>query len=614
MKKKLIFFIFLLMLLAGGLWIRSVYSAPFQKAFSSRYSSGIHPHLPIAIYYHPRVIIVKIPAVQPWVNTGVVLSPGEEVHITASGTINDGSMYAQNATSGPQGLGKIGPGGHSCTSNLHNPQPDPYLVSDVPCESLVGYIGQTPPPAPISPPEGFEVGPSVSFRAKQVGTLYLSVNDNYFPDNSGYFRAVIQIQSSSQPSQQPYSQPSQQPYPGGAPVLFKMTPISGPPGTIITFIGKDFGTGRGRVIFTSQNSILRVTRVESPILFWSSTRITVKIPENLTNGFYNPSLFTARQQKPVGPGTMGSWPLFQVIGGTNPHNVTPGQSRFGSSGRKFYTAEAQGNSGSTGSSAPSWNAAYAFSQRPPGNPFTSLSAAQLMANSSYPIPNVSASATSFTIVFYGNQSNYRINAPSVRGNPPAAVYRPMGGEPWIWGWRVVWSTNYNDFVDATGNVNSPLYALNQSRSGPGSGQLNSDTWYTDIDATYSPDPPGTTSATGNGNDPGLQGITITGAPGVPNSSIQPNTKYYFGIFRILANLAPGESIIDPLNSLGYPAWYLNYTVPGGGPAGFDTWCSQPSTGSVCGWSLQALPFISGEVTTANQNSGSNEGGKWWHIK
>ena len=253
---------------------------------------------------------------------------------------------------------------------------------------------------------------------------------------------------------------------------------------------------------------------------------------------------------------------------------------------------------------------YTFKNRPPGEPFTNESAAKLMANTSNPIPRVSASATSFTVVFYGNESDFR----STRsGGPPPRTYAPMiYGNPWIWGWRVVWSTNSNDLANALYNVNSPLYVYNKSTSSPGSGQLNSDTWYTDIEATYSPDPPGNVI---NGNDPGLQGISISDAPGVAGSSIRPDTTYYFGIVRILANLTPHETITSPLNSLGYPAWYLGYTIPqsAGGPSGPD-WVAVRSPGSVCGWTIQWSPIVLGQATTTASNTSGPRGTKWNIIR
>lgn len=439
-------------------------------------------------------VTIRIPAIHPWVNTGIRVLSGERINITVTGTINDGSRYAQNATSGPGGLGMVGHGGHSCSSNIHNPQPNPYLVTTVPCESLVGYIGQSPPPSiPISPPAGFEVGQRASFTAAQTGALYLSVNDNYFPDNSGYFTAVIHIQKS----------------------------------------------------------------------------------------YYYPKSF----------------------------HYSPSSSRS-SSGVRAYAQSSAGASSSSGSGS----ASYTFSKRPPGEPFSTLSASQLMANTSYPIPNVSASASSFTIAFYGNESDLRSYKPSTGKNGEPIAYQPMAASnPWIWGWRVVWSTSQSDLTDAVSNPNSPIDVYKENRWGPGSGQLNSDTWYSDIEATYSPDPPGKTI---NGNDPGLQGISITGAPGAAGSSVQPNTTYYFAVIRILANLPPKESMTNPLNSLGYPNFYLNYAIPvsAGGPTGGNDNAAVYSPGSVCGWTIQWGPIITGQVTTASQNESGPTGGRWGHIK
>lgn len=141
---------------------------------------------------------LNIPANQAWVPTGISVSAGQTVSISANGTINDGSIYPQNATSGPAGLGMVSQDGYSCTSNVHNPQPDPYLVAGAPCESLVGFIGQTPPQAPTALSASvFEVGTSDTFTATVSGQLFLSVNDNYFPDNSGAFTVNVATSGTS---------------------------------------------------------------------------------------------------------------------------------------------------------------------------------------------------------------------------------------------------------------------------------------------------------------------------------------------------------------------------------------------------------------------------------
>ncbi|MDA8337464.1 MAG: stalk domain-containing protein [Peptococcaceae bacterium] len=747
---------------------------------------------------------VTVPANQPWTDTGISLTAGEQVTITATGTTNNGSIYS-NAVNGPDGQGVVSADGYSSTAVVHNPQSVPFLATSLPTWSLIGYIGTSPPPStgPIKPPVVFEVGSSDSFTVTTPGEFYLGFNDNTFNGDTGQYQAVITVSApasysytgvwqgqtvnlnlvtnvtveqlpdaklagqitdfqTNEPtgSKPPYyelngeginvwtapaefpgvyvvhngDQGTQPTYgtwtftvssPSPGPVLSGMSPASGPPGTTVTFTGSGLGQEAGSVTFTNQTSNVATSAV---VASWSETKIVCSIPANLQPGMYSPSLTIASGQ-PVGPGTMASWPLFQVTsavsapvsmpstvvfsinsnkytsdGQTATMDVAPfirqgrtylpvrymgyaiGMSKsdiqwdpqsetatFSYAGRTVsftfgvnsyivdgsthtmdvapiivdgrmciparyfgdafaYTVgwsgaaqqvtltkvrktsnanfSTEGNSASSsGSTSGTGTASYTFENRPPGEPFTKESAAELMANTSYPNPSVTASATSFTVAFYGNESDFRSTR---NGGPPPPTYQPMiYGNPWIWGWRVVWSTNQNDLDDALYNVDSPLYVYTKNTSSPGSGQINSDTWYTDIEATYSPDPQGNII---NGNDPGLQGITITDAPGVEGSSIQPDTTYYFGIVRILANLAPNTSINNPLNAMGYPSWYLNHTIPSsaGGPSGPD-WAAVPSPGSVCGWTIQYGSPVYGEATTASSNASGPTGGRWGHI-
>jgi len=750
---------------------------------------------------------ITVPADQPWTATGISLTAGEQVNITATGTTNNGSIYS-NAVNGPDGQGVVSADGYSSTAVVNNPQPVPFLAAGLPTWSLIGYIGTTAPPStgPIKPPAVFEVGSSDSFGVTTPGELYLGFNDNTFSGDTGQYKAVITVSApvssysftgvwqgqtvnltlvtnvtveqlpdarlvgqitnfeTNEPagSKPPFYElngesmnvwtapaefpgmyvvhngeqgnqatygtwtfPASSPGAASGPVLYNMSPVSGPPGTTVTFSGSGLGRETGSVSFTNQSTGVTTS---ATVTSWSDSEIVCSLPANLEPGMYSPSLTTA-SGAPVGPGTMASWPLFQVTaaapasvsmpstvvfrinsdeytsnGQTNTMDVAPfiRQGRtylpvrymgyaigMGSSdinwnpqtetatfnyagqvvsftlGVSSYTVDGithpmdvspvivngrmciparyfgdafgytvgwsgtdqqvtltrgpetnkgsivteQNSASSSGSSSATNTASYTFQNRPPGEPFTKESAAELMANTSNPNPSVTASATSFTVAFYGNASDFRSTR---NGGAPPATYAPMiYGNPWIWGWRVVWSTNPDDLGNALNNVNSPLYVYTKSTSSPGSGQLNSDTWYTDIEATYSPDPPGNVI---NGNDPGLQGISISDAPGVAGSSIQPDTTYYFGIVRILANLAPGESMNSSLNSLGYPAWYLNYAIPqsAGGPTGPD-WDAVPSPGSVCGWTIQYGPIVTGEATTAASTASGPTGGRWGHA-
>jgi len=741
---------------------------------------------------------ITVPAASPWTDTGINLSVGEQVTITATGTTNNGSIYS-NAVNGPDGRGVVSADGYSSTAVVHNPQPVPFLAAGLPTWSLIGYIGTSAPPStgPISPPVVFEVGSSDSFTAATSGELYLGFNDNTFSGNTGQYQAVIKVGApvssysytgvwngqtvnltlvpnqtvegfsdakivgqitdfqTSEPSgaKPPYYEldgesinvwtaPAE--FPGvyvvhngdqgsqptygtwtftvsrtTGPVLYGMSPTSGPAGTTVTFTGSGLGQQAGTVSFTSQTTNASTA---AAVTSWSDDTVVCTIPEGLAPGDYSPSLTTASGQ-PVGPGSMSAWPLFDVtsgqvstpslpsavifkvnsdyyfsggkihgmdvapfieygrtflpirymgyaIGMTN-NDITwdqsTGTATFSYAGHtvsftlgsdsysvdgvvhamdvapvmvdgrvcvpaRYFgdafgyqigwsaagqavtmtrsmepneaSSSASGSSSSGSEPAPGTGvAAYMFQNRPPGNPWTSKTPKEGLT------PAVSASANSFTLTFYGNEADQQYN-----GGYLTSTYEPgftLYGNPWIWGWRVVWSTSQNDLTDALYNVDSPLYVYSKSTTGPGSGQLNSDTWYTDQDAAYGPDPPGNNI---NGNDPIEQGVTITGAPGVPGSGIQPGTTYYFGVVRILANLAPHVLMSNPLNATGIPAWYIGYTIPqsAGGPSGPD-WVAVPSPGSVCGWTIQFGPIVMGDATTAETSASGPTGGKWGHA-
>ncbi len=226
---------------------------------------------------------VNVSAATPWNNTGITVSAGDQVSITATGTINDGSIYPQNATSGPAGLGVVSADGYSCTSNVNNPQPEPYLVAGVPCESLVGAIvatGGTPPTAPAQPSSTvFEVGSQDSFTAAASGTLYLSVNDNYFPDNSGQFTAEVAVTPPTLPTA-------------------AVTPGTGPAGTPFIITGSGFGQATGTVEFAAGSGGTAAASVNS----WNNNYVIGTVPAaNLPYGATNVVVTTAQgTTMPVG--------------------------------------------------------------------------------------------------------------------------------------------------------------------------------------------------------------------------------------------------------------------------------------------------------------------------
>jgi hypothetical protein len=118
-------------------------------------------------------VTVSVPAIQPWVDTGVFIHIGDSVSITATGTIQVGVSDPGTTPAGSPG----------CVGTADNSiKPGPFLGPGLACWSLIGRVGNSP---------AFEVGTGTSFIAIGSGELNLSVNDNYFPDNSGAWTATI---------------------------------------------------------------------------------------------------------------------------------------------------------------------------------------------------------------------------------------------------------------------------------------------------------------------------------------------------------------------------------------------------------------------------------------
>ena len=115
---------------------------------------------------------------RPWTDTGVDLNEGEAVSVNASGNI-----------SFSRGGQAIGPEGDQPSCAVYRNPRVPFVARDLRCHSLIGRIG--------SAGAFFQLGSSTQFRAPLAGRLYLGVNDNFFPDNSGSWTAVISEQSSS---------------------------------------------------------------------------------------------------------------------------------------------------------------------------------------------------------------------------------------------------------------------------------------------------------------------------------------------------------------------------------------------------------------------------------
>lgn len=123
---------------------------------------------------------LQVPAAQEFTDTGISLNSGDEVTITAAGLVTlttDGHIPPMSAAGFPPNCAAAAP--------IYGQTSVPFVDPQLPCWSLVGRIGTN---GPI-----FEVGPQAFFVAQSGGELYLSVNDNFFGDNSGYWTVSIEV-------------------------------------------------------------------------------------------------------------------------------------------------------------------------------------------------------------------------------------------------------------------------------------------------------------------------------------------------------------------------------------------------------------------------------------
>ena len=114
-----------------------------------------------------------------FVGAGIAVRVGDVVTINANGYVHFGGPPITHL--GPAGI----PSGSKCSAiakgQARNSRwPAPGLA----CWSLIGRIGTGSP---------FEIGANAIVHAHRAGDLFLGVNDNYLPDNSGQFSVVVTV-------------------------------------------------------------------------------------------------------------------------------------------------------------------------------------------------------------------------------------------------------------------------------------------------------------------------------------------------------------------------------------------------------------------------------------
>jgi hypothetical protein len=117
-----------------------------------------------------KTTYVDVIGKRDWTSTGLIISRGDHIRITASGTVTIDPVSGR--TSGPEG------------ADITDPK---KLMPDQPTGALIGVIG-------ADNDDFIFIGRSTEFTATRSGLLFLSVNEGTLADNTGTFKATIEIQ------------------------------------------------------------------------------------------------------------------------------------------------------------------------------------------------------------------------------------------------------------------------------------------------------------------------------------------------------------------------------------------------------------------------------------
>ena len=132
-----------------------------ERPTSSRKSAG-----PV------RTVTIDIVGKRDWTSTGLIVKRGDRLRISATGTVT--LDPSSGRTSGPEG-----------TTDLPDPK---KLMPDQPTGALIGVIG-------ADNDDFIFIGRSSEFTATRDGLLFLSVNEGTLGDNTGIYKAVIEVQA-----------------------------------------------------------------------------------------------------------------------------------------------------------------------------------------------------------------------------------------------------------------------------------------------------------------------------------------------------------------------------------------------------------------------------------
>jgi hypothetical protein len=118
-----------------------------------------------------RTVNIDVIAKRDWTSTGLIVKRGDRIRITATGSVTIDPASGQ--TTGPEG------------SDLADPK---KLMQDQPTGALIGVIG-------ADNDDFIFIGRQVDFTATRDGLLFLSVNEGVLADNTGSYKATIELQT-----------------------------------------------------------------------------------------------------------------------------------------------------------------------------------------------------------------------------------------------------------------------------------------------------------------------------------------------------------------------------------------------------------------------------------
>jgi sRNA-binding regulator protein Hfq len=119
-----------------------------------------------------RTATIDVAGKRDWTSTGLIVKRGDHIRVTATGTVT--LDPASGRSTGPEGSPDI---------------PDSKkLMPDQPTGALIGVIG-------ADNDDFIFIGRSAEFTATRDGLLFVSVNEGNLADNTGSYKAVIELQA-----------------------------------------------------------------------------------------------------------------------------------------------------------------------------------------------------------------------------------------------------------------------------------------------------------------------------------------------------------------------------------------------------------------------------------